>query len=73
MTYERIIENYDEIYDPYKKASRKYLTANDIGVWEGDKWIENFVTIAKTVEDFKVWVKKKGYENKEFHFVGDYL
>lgn len=73
MTYERMIENYDEIYDHNKRASRKYLTAHDIGVWEDGKWIKNFVTIAKTVEDFKVWVKKNGYENKEFHFVGDYL
>ena len=73
MTYERMIENYNEVYDPCKRASGKNLTAHDIGVWDGEKWIKNFVTIAKTVEDFKVWVKNNGYENKEFHFVGDYL
>ena len=67
MTYEKMIRNYEKCFN-----GRDTHSVRDIGVWDEAKWLGNFVTINRTVEDFKTWVKEKGYEKKDFHFVGDY-
>lgn len=72
MTYKKMVEKFNDCWDWSYDGCKDKIYHHDIGAWKGKKWIANFVTVNKTVEDFKKWVWDNGYDMLDFYFMGNY-